>query len=358
VKEHIYTLKTDQAGRWTQVIQRCGNYDVYHLPEYHRLAEEQERVEAVLFVCEVDAVTLAVPLLLRDIEGLPGISSSAYRDATSVYGYPGPISNLQHPPEPVLRAFAHALQTYFESEGIVAAFSRLNPLYDQEAYLAQSGGLVRAMGPTVAIDLSLPPDEQRRQYRTNHKRDIKRAQREGVVCLHDRNWTHLDTFVDIYYDTMSRTNAADYYFFDRSYFARLRELLGDKLHLLVALKDQVVVSGLLVTCCNSIIQYHLGGTDRRYLDLASSKLLFDTVRSWGNEMDARIFHLGGGAGARRDGLFHFKAGFSRLEYQFKVWQMVVNEAVYRELVRQREFGSESGELEAAGDYFPAYRRPT
>ena len=354
----FYTLGTSETDRWEEFLQQCGAYDVYHLPSYHRLAEEQEDAQAVLFVLQKETAIVAFPFLIRGIEGLPGIESSEYRDATSVYGYPGPVSNLQNPSKEMMHLFAKSMRSYFDSEKVITAFSRLHPVYNQESYLTGLDSQVQNVGQTVAIDLTLPVHIQRQQFRTNHKRDINRAKREGIRCIYDEDWHFFDSFLDVYYQTMNRASADDYYFFDRSYFTCLRELLGNKLHLFVALKEGVVTSGALFTVCNSIVQYHLGGTDLRYLELAPSKLIFDTVRLWGTEIGAKIFHLGGGIGSREDSLFRFKAGFSSLKYQFKVWRMVANQDVYEQLVDQQRNWNDANGFQAIDDsYFPAYRCP-
>jgi len=353
-----YTLGTDEADRWRETLQRCTDYDVYHLPEYHRLVEEQEGSQAVLFVYESQSAIVAMPILLREIEGLPGLDALEYRDVTSVYGYPGPVSNNPIPSEELGHRFGEALRDHLKDNQVVSAFSRLHPLFDQSPLL-RGNGQVLTIGTTIAIDLSLPVDVQRQQYRANHKRDINRARREGIACVHDENWNYFDTFVEIYYETMRRTGASDYYFFDRTYFTHLRELLDDRLHLFVALKEGVVLSGALFTVCNSTIQYHLGGTDSQYLDLAPSKLIFDTVRLWGTEIGGHFLHLGGGLRSREDGLYRFKAGFSKLRYQFSIWRMVVDQGMYNQLAKQKRAWNKANGLEAIdGDYFPAYRCPT
>lgn len=350
-----FTIETAESDCWMKILQQCGVYDIYHLPEYHQLVEN-DKTRAVLFVLQAGAATVAMPLLLRRIEGLPGIEDSAYQDVTSVYGYPGPISNLQQPSGEVQRFFAMALHNYFDREKVVAAFSRLHPIFDQAAYLSNLDGRVLAVGPTVTIDLKLPVAVQCQQYRGSHRREIERAKREGVDCIHDQEWQYLDAFIEIYYQTMDRHRATDDYYFSHNYFTRLCALLKGKLHLFVARKDGVVISGALFTRCNSIIQYHLAGTDGRYRKLAPSKLILDTVRQWGVTTGAAILHLGGGLGSREDDLFRFKAGFSNLRCQFSVWQMVVNPRIYSHFVEQkRAWRQRNGLNPMDADYFPAYR---
>lgn len=358
VNSQFYIVQTEEAKRWSEVIQRCVAYDVYHLPEYHQLAEGQNNVQAILFVYENKSMVIVMPLLLRSLDGIDGIEGTGYFDATSVYGYPGPVTNMPDISEEIAGDFSHSLCSYLESKGIVSAFSRLHPLIDQDSLLASTGDVLD-IGPTVAIDLRLPAAEQEQQYRGGHRYDIDKARKNGVVCVHDTNWDHLDAFIDIYYETMHRVDADDYYFFDRTYFTRLLDLLQEHLHLFVAVKDGKVLSGSLFTICNSIIQYHLSGTESEYLDLAPSKLILDEVRMWGSKVGALFFHLGGGVGSKEDGVFRFKAGFSKQTYQFKIWQAIINQSAYQELAEQKQLWNKQHGLEIIDEnYFPAYRAPT
>lgn len=358
----LHVLKPEQQAQWMNVLTQSFQYDVYHLPGYHALAEERGEGQAHLFLYTEGSYFVAIPLLLRPIEAVPGLAriGKGWWDATSVYGYAGPIASHSDSdlPASVLRDFQTALCETLKEWRIVSVFSRLHPLILQCGLLADLGDCI-PMGQTVFIDLSLPADKQRQEYRSNHKRDINRARREGITCVHDDDWKYLDTFIELYHETMGRTDATSYYFFDRAYFTHLRNALGNRLNLFVALKEGAVLSGALFTVCNSIIQYHLGGTYSRYLNLAPSKLIFDTVRVWGKELGADIFHLGGGVGSRQDGLFRFKAGFSSLRGQFSVWRMIVNQDVYTQLSEQKRMWSRAEGLEAVdNDYFPTYRRPT
>lgn len=359
--EKVYILGTDKADQWEDVLHHCVIYDIYHLPGYHRLEEEQSSGEAHLFVFESESALIAMPFLIRRVKGLPGIDSSEFFDATSVYGYPGPISNVENPSDEIVKRFGKHLYDYFKSGNVIAAFSRLNPLLKQEPLLRGfDRGEIINVGPTVAIDLRLPLDEQYQKYRSNHKRDINKAKREGITCIHDESWTYLDAFIDIYYDTMRYRKASEFYFFDRSYFSRLRELLEDRVHLFIVLKDRIVLAGGLFTICNGIIEYHLGATNPQHRKMAPSKLMFDTVRLWGHDLGAHMFHLGGGVGGKEDSLYYFKAGFSNVRYTFKVWRAIIDAAAYEECVRRRRAWEEAHgrRLNQDVNFFPAYRVPT
>lgn len=355
----LRTFSLDKSDQWLSIVQNTTQYDVYHLPAFHELDDVEGTPR--LFVYYEDDGYIAIPLILQDVEQTPGLSKSGreWQDATSVYGYPGPITNRRDPPETMLEGFASAIRTELEQMKVISVFSRLNPLIEQHNILARAGGRIMTLGPTVAIDLRQPLETQYQQYRTNMHRDIRKAREAGAVCCWDRSWQHLEDFIVIYYETMERVGAADRYFFPPDYFLRFRKSLNGHAHLFIVLLDEEPICGGLFTHCQQVIQYHLGGTRTEYRDLAPTKLMFDTVRLWGNEQEASFFHLGGGVGAKRDGLFNFKSGFSNLVLEFQTWQAVLNRQVYVSLATEKRAWMDGHGCEFTDTgFFPIYRHPT
>ena len=349
----LRVLGAAQHEEWMAVLGRTVQHDFYHLPAYHRLAEERGEGTAHLFTYREGDHTIALPLLLRPVEA----SGEEWSDATSVYGYAGPLASPAQIPESVVGSFQKALKDALIERRVVALFSRLHPLIPQTGLLAGLGDC-RLEGETVSIDLALPPEAQRAQYRSSHRSRINKLRREGVICLCDEDRRHLGDFVSVYHETMRRVNAHGSYFFDADYFAGLAGGLGPKLQLFVVTVGGRVAAGALVTLCAGIVQYHLGGTRGEFLHLSPMGLIFDTVRQWAGEQGARFFHLGGGVGSQEDSLFHFKAGFSESRHDFGTWRWVVVPEVYRELCEARqEADRQLGAEPAATDFFPLYRRP-
>jgi dTDP-4-amino-4,6-dideoxygalactose transaminase len=345
---------TEQQEEWLEVLSRVVQHDFYHLPHYHRVEERQFKAAGHLFVyCEGDYL-IALPLLLSPVEILP-----AWNDATSVYGYAGPVTSHKKVPEPIVRNFHAALAEALLERRVNSVFSRLHPLISQHVLLSGLGEC-RTIGRTITIDLTLSPEQQRAQYRHTVKSAINRQQRKGdVTCLHDPQKRYLSDFISIYEETMHRVGAADSYYFRENYFSALVRELGPMLQLFIALIDSRPAAGVLVTICNGIVQYYLGGTRSAFLKFSPSTLLFDTVRLWANEAGAHAFHLGGGVGAKQDSLFHYKAGFSDCRLEFATWRWVIEPEIYREVCDRWERKNQRQGLEAiSANYFPAYRSPT
>lgn len=356
----VVTLQTTRQAEWLAVLNRTHLYDFYHLPCYHALAEQGGEGDACLFVYEEGEYVIALPLLLRPVASVPGLEEAggSWKDATSVYGYAGPVASHGDVPGAVSRRFQTALQAELRERGVVSLFSRLHPLIPQDRLVSNLGER-NTIGETVSIDLTLPLVAQRAAYRADHKLTLNKLRRLGVSCTYVPCRDYLGEFINIYNETMHRVGASDSYFYDMAYFEDLIACLESNIHLFIcSLEGQVICGGLFVVC-NDIVQYHLSGTLSNFLPLAPMKLLVDTVRTWATEQGLKVLHLGGGVGAQRDSLFLFKAGFSQRRHDFRTWRWTPTPDVYARLHAEKRAWNRSRGVQAISPhYFPQYRCPT
>ncbi len=354
----ITLLTTRESDAWMRVLDDCAPYDFYHLPAYHALAEDAGEGAARLFVYTAGGYTIALPLLLRPIDDclLSGPEAAGWQDATSVYGYAGPVCSHAAMPEPLVRDFQVALVRQLHEFRIVSVFSRLHPLLPQRPVLAGLGDFT--VTATASIDLTLPEEAQRARMRRSHCHRVNKLRRQGVTCLEDREGKYLADFRRVYDETMRRVGAAERYFFPAEYFDRLGRGLGERLRLFVCLAAGEVVCGALFVTCHGIVQYHLSGTLNKALRLAPMTLLIDEVRRWATRRGARVLHLGGGTTPHADdSLLHFKTGFSDRTHEFATWRWVVQPGIYRELCAAKALRDEADGRAGDPRFFPAYRAP-
>jgi Acetyltransferase (GNAT) domain len=306
-----------------------------------------------LLVYEEGAHTIALPLLLRPIAEVPGLEGTSGWDATSVYGYPGPVLSGEGIGEAIYARFRRSLERRLNEMNVVSVFSRLHPLLPQRDVLTGLGR-IDYRGPTASIDLSLPLQEQRRAMSANHRRQINKLRRSTMHCFHDDSWEFFSDFIAIYMETMQRVHAAPYYHFDKEYFVALRAAIPERLRLFVVRLGGETICGGLFVFTAGVLQYHLGGTRSACLHLAPMKILFDTVRLWGCAAGATRFHLGGGLGAKEDSLYEFKRRFATDTHDFHIWKWIVDDQRYDELCALRQRAADQVTAPAA-DFFPAYR---
>lgn len=349
-------IAAEQADDWLAALQRVGTYDFYDLPAYHRLAEQRGEGRGILFAFRQSSYSILLPLLLRPLELVDGLADAGagLTDASSVYGYSGPISSHAELPAEVIQSFQAALRHEARSRGIVSIFSRLHPLRPDHSCL-EGLGEVRSHGLTVSIDLTLSEEEQWSAYRNNHRRDVRKLGRLGFDCTVGQDDVALAAFVHLYHETMRRVEAHADYFFDTGYFHAL--LAMGCFELILCRRDGAPAAGALVSRCNGISQYHLGGTSDAYLADAPIKLVFDEARRWAKAQGCAVFHLGGGVGSRQDALFNFKAGFSDHRREFRTWRWIVDPERSEALDRARsQWARASGLSVQEGEFFPPYRR--
>ncbi len=318
-------------------------HDVYHLPSYVEVAAGHEGGVARAVLVQDAGRSMLLPLVIRDLGG-------GATDATSPYGYPGPIGTDVEDPDFLATALAHASEALREV-GAVTLFVRFHPMLNE--VLPDGPGAIVDHGETVEIDLGRTSQELWRQMRENHRRDIRRATHEGFTASLETDDRALATFQDLYQETMSRLDASSYYRFDAAHFGALREALGERLWLVVVRAHGEPAAAGLFFREAGIVQYHLSGSDARHLRHQPTKLMIHAVTQWAKERGDSHVHLGGGVGSADDALLHFKAGFSPLRRRFVTLRLVLDETEY-----QRRIGlatSDTGPSDASG-YFPAYRR--
>ncbi len=331
--ELLRLIRTADDAAWSRWIGPLP-HDFHHTAAYHRFSEANGEGEAFLAVYGGSDEYLVWPYLLRPV----GADAGA-RDVTSVYGYAGPLASKACG-EAFLARAVRVLHGLWRSQGAITAFTRFHPLLGNHRLVPGPG--LHPGGETVSLDLAAPP-----RYSSGLRKELRRGRRRGLVTRADSEWSRLDDFLRLYYDTLRRNGAAPWYYFSRAYLLGLREALGPHVLLMLTwLGDEIAAAGV-VTEYRGIVQDHLCATDSRYLPLSPSKVLLDDVRVWAAARGNCVFHLGGGRSSAPDSLFAFKARFSPLRHGFFTGRWILDASRYRAL---------AGDCPATG-YFPAYRAP-
>lgn len=337
------------ADSWSEALSRSAAHDIYHTAAYHRICTADNHREAFLYVGELAHGLVLIPLLINPAERYAWSEHSVV-DATTAYGYPGPLLGAQTELTSQLQDDLRAdLRETLGARDVVALFIRMHPLLSPAGLLGNSEYV---MGKTVWIDLAPSVEDQRKTCRKSHRYELRKAWRNGVSAVHDERFAALDTFVQIYDQRMAALNASAGYFFSANYYRGLVDELGAGIRLVHAMLDDKIIGSSLFFLCGAGIQYHLSGTLEGYESYSPTRVILESMREWGTQNNYRWLHLGGGVNSAEDSLFRFKAGFSPNTAQYRVGKFVVDEARYGELCRLR---NATGSEAAKSEFFPAYR---
>ncbi|MEA3218844.1 MAG: hypothetical protein QOJ19_5000 [Acidimicrobiia bacterium] len=340
------SLLPPSSPEWRAALQRAS-YDIYQLPEYVTADALNGGGDPAAFHWREGDQEMLLPLVVREF-----LDGKAV-DVSSSYGYASPIVSPGLDNAGWNKACAALLET-LESLDVVSCFVRLHPLLAADVEAMERIGVIQYHGDTVNIDLCQSEEALWSLMRQNHRRDVTKAAKAGYDVFVDEDWSHMDEFIDMYYQTMRRVNAAAYYFFHPDYFERLRAELGGNVYLMFASKSGQLASGAIFTEAGGIAGYHLGATQDEHLTHAPAKLVMNYARQWAKARGNKCLHLGGGVGGSSEPLLRYKLGFSNDRRPFRTWRVVVDEARYRDLCALTH-----PEIDPAdrSSFFPLYRAP-
>lgn len=332
-----------KKDEWDSLITEFSEYDTYHTYGYHNISRLENETPVLIKYIE-DEVVIGIPLLLRNIEDTP------YKDATSVYGYSGPLSkgltnNFDN------TRFIEAFKQYLFDNNIISVFSRLNPYVSNQDKVFKNLGDIFTLGKIVNINLKLDANLQRQKYHRRLKNHTNKS-RKNCDIVKANSLKEIEIFAEIYTENMIRVNAKKMYFFCKEYFIKLFNCNDFETEILLAIDKETdtVISGALFLKKNGIVQYHLSGTKNDFLHLMPTKLLIDEMRIRATKEGYKTFNLGGGLEANEnDNLFRFKSSFSDDFYLFSIWKLIINQNAYSEVCKKHKI------INLDSNFFPLYR---
>lgn len=349
-------INLDNQSEWRDIIESFKDTDIYSSLGYVQTFYENGDGKPELFYFENDYGRVANVFLLRDLYAdkrlAVNINENNYFDITTAYGYGGPIfeaTDLEKLRENYLKVFGKVCREL----NIISEFIRFHPIIKNHIFLDTAYD-VKSTRKTIFMDLSNGEEMVWRDFESNNRRNILKAQRSGIDIIHGKDKYLIEEFKRLYIKTMKRDNANQYYFFNDNFFFSTVEKLKDNSVIFAAVYEKKIIASSIILFSKDLIHYHLGGSDEDYLNLRPNNLLLYEVARWGCIEGKKIFHLGGGVNGDGDNLFRFKRSFSKTNsLNFYLGKNIHNENVYEKLVKFRIDNDRSFDINT--NYFPKYR---
>jgi len=344
LQEHFLTLANQDDWRRHLPADRS----VFGSFGYARICAEFRNCSPRLYVVELDGATICYPLLLRPLAGLPfEVTTEAKWDACTP-DFTGPL--MFGGKSELAAAFPASRSTLFQREGIVAEFAHLHPWVQADKMFQEDCVYNREI---VWVDVSLDPEILwRDHFEHSCRKNINRAEKEGVRVFTGSSEDHIREFHRVYCETMNRNNAESSYYFPCEFFKAVREELPENSRFVLAeYRDQIVAATLYLYDDHDVFSF-LGGADAAFQHVRpTNAVIWKTIR-WAHEAGKKRLILGGGY-KPDDGIFRFKSSFSRFRQPFYVYTRIhLHQDYGRFEQRCREFHGLNGEPIS---YFPSYR---
>lgn len=324
------------------------NMDIYFEEKYGESTEFIDEGKTEVFEFESADGKISNMFLLREIDSK---LVDGYFDIITPYGYGGPIiKSLTGDKEALIMDYGKSFENYCKQKNIVSEFVRFHPII---ANHKDFEGLYDTvfLRKTVATVLKGKEDPFQEEFSKSCRKTVRKVLGEDLTYEIIEKPENLDSFIKIYYDTMDRNEAGDFYYFEREYFQFLLDNLRENiLNINIYFEDKCIASGLYFIY-NKYIHAHLSGTDHEYLKFSPAYYLKYLTTTWGKEHGYDYVHYGGGTtNDPEDPLFKFKSKFTKEGFfDFYIGKKIHNDEVYNKLVE------ESGNKQNDSAFFPLYR---
>lgn len=323
--------------------------DLYFDENYGKLYEKIEKGKAEIFKFENEDGKITNQFLIREIP--EKVNGKTYYDIVTPYGYGGPIINyLKGNKENLLKEFEKKFKKYAEERNIVSEFVRFHPIKENAIDMKPIYNSTY-MRKTLITKLD-EEDVVKKQISKSARKNIRQALNKGVIYKITEKPNDISVFKNIYYSTMDRNHATDYYYFDDEYFQNILNYYKENLILIEAIFEGKTIAAGIYFIYNDIIHIHLSGTLTEYLYLSPAYILRYALILWGIEHNNKykiIHHGGGRSNSEEDSLYLFKRNFAKLyDADFYVGKKIWNKEIYDELCNMKNIEDDG--------FFPAYRK--
>ncbi len=323
--------------------------DLYFDPKYAKIYENIDgRSETFCFSCPYGKIQNT--FILRPVKW--ELDDKTWYDIVTPYGYGGPVTLECSDMEKLMEAYREAFTSFCLENNIVCEFIRFH-LFDnvdvREHYYGETVNVL----DNVVVNTAPDYETIRMNYEHKVRKNVNKAINNELEMCIEQSLDHLDDFLDIYYATMDRNQASDYYYFKRSYFEDIARLLPENYIYFHVMKDGKVISTELVLCSKDYAYSFLGGTDEEYYAMRPNDFLKDAIIRWCSDTGRKFFVLGGGY-HKDDGIYRYKRSFTKAsDVPFFTGRAILNRDVYDRLVDLRAL--EDPEFDRDSEYFPLYR---
>lgn len=343
----IRTINIDDV-EWNKYVKKLDIYDVFYLKEYVEafMNESKEYGEPLLFVYENRSEYAINVVFKRNVKNTSffkdRLEDGKYFDLTSPYGYGGFIGHISN-----YNTLNREYEAICRENGLICEFVRFE-LFSN--YKDNYPGKVETRTHNVIRDLIMPIDEIWMDFKQKVRKNVKRANKNGLQIVIDKEGSRLKDFLNIYYGTMERTNAEDEFFFSKEFFEKINLMENNKVYFHVLYESKVISTELVIYGAETAYSY-LGGTNSDYFELRPNDFLKYEIIKWCKKNNFKRFVLGGGYGSD-DGIFQYKSNFAPdgiVDYY--IGRRILDQEKYEYLSSMRR----KDEKPVNEKFFPVYR---
>lgn len=247
---------------------------------------------------------------------LTEVPGADVKDASSPYGYGGPLSTTHDPA--FIQAACDAYSEWMRAQRVVVEYVRFHPVLGNER---DYGGTVVDNRQVVCVDLTV--EDVAAGYAPRLRQTLKKPLRAGLIYEEVPLGAHARAFGEFYRQAMGEIGADTFYLFGDAYFEHLARSELATLALCRGAGAGEWLAAALFLDGRGVREYHLAATSEEGRQFAASSFILHKAAMSARSLGMASLYLGGGTDTSADNaLLFFKGAFSpqRLAYRTG-WQV-------------------------------------
>jgi hypothetical protein len=282
-------------------------------------ARRQAGLQPRYFAYRADGQCWLHSLHVAQIEGTP------WCDASSPYGYGGPVCTTDDPV--FLRLAWNAYVAWAVRQGIVVEYIRFHPMLGNDR---QYGGGVTDNREVVWVDLEAA--DPAAGYEPRLRSTLNKAARASLSYTEGPLGPRAGEFAAYYRDAMRGIGADPFYLFGDDYFSALAETGLARLGVCSLQDGGQWLAACLLLDGAGMREYHLAAMSREGRQWGAASFALHRAGLAAREFGARRLYLGGGTD-RNPGnpLLFFKSSFSRRRAVYRTGATILDTTKYEAL---------------------------
>ena len=343
----IFTI--EESIEWDKKVKSFEDYDSYYLSGYVNAFKRNGDGIPLLFYYENNNLKAINIVMKRDIADDPEfnekINRNEYFDFITPYGYGGWLIEGNGSIENLFIEY----EKWCIDNNIISEFVRFHPLFENYKKV-KNIYYVQHISDTIYMDLA--SEEIITKNMTSKCRNmVRKAIKNGLTMKEDNDFSTIELFKELYYQTMDKNNASDSYYFSDEYFLTLFHD-RENIKLFNVFMENEIVGSSIVLLGKDWIHYHLSANTPLGYKFAANNLLLYSIANWGSAKGYKKFHLGGGYGGNESSLFKFKESMNKNgRLAFAIGRKIFDRKKYALLVKIA--GNDRENIE--NNFFPLYR---
>ncbi|MCI9480633.1 MAG: GNAT family N-acetyltransferase [Lachnospiraceae bacterium] len=346
---YIEEISVNDKKRWNEFVKSFKEYDVFYLNEYVTAFMNEDSSNGIpLLLYYQNGTDRAINVVFkRDVsldKNFRGkIEAEKFFDLVSPYGYGGFWGEITD-----YNSLNQNYNAYCISNQYISEFVRFELFSD---YSCNYDGEVETRTHNVVRNLEQSLDEIWMDFKQKVRKNVKKANSNNLKIIIENTGKYLDSFLDIYYSTMNRSEAGSEFYFSRKFFEMLNQMQDNVMYFHVIYGEKIVSTELVLYGAENCYSY-LGGTNQDYFELRPNDFLKYEIIKWAHEKGLKNFVLGGGYGAD-DGIFRYKASLApKGIVDFYIGKKIFDRKLYNYLISVR---CQEKSEDTLSDFFPRYR---